>query len=596
MRLREWTVIAFEIAGQAPCATLRDTGVMALNRALQGRRRSGRRSRKKQPPVKGVAWREGIAHFRPSSKGSRIALAVGAIVALWGLLVLPSITIKHWFFLDDPTVFVMARVDPSTFWWLKSSGDTGRYVPFYGLYRCIVYALVGESLPGFYGIQAGVILVTALLLFELVRRLTERFSAGTLAAALFLTGSPVAENAYTTGKGEPLQLLFFGGLLLGLLAFARAFRLRAAAFALGGVALLQVACLWAKETGIIAWPLSVAFAIFIVLLRGTRPIATQMKRAGALLAVSISTLVAAKAFQVSVSASGGPGTYVGDVWRITPHLVFSNLRFYVVQLPDFVPTVVAILLLLPAGWKKAREGNDRERLAIAFAASTMMAGCGYVAGMCAWRWPLGYYLYPASGLLSVAAALLLGAAAPRGPRRVPFLAAVTALAVGRLVSLPYAHYIATSQAATARVYSAAVTEFARLAPQNARLFVETWGESSEAIWQTNLLFRDLLGRPDVSVHSRIPSGVTDPTNGGPLVPRPGDFLLSIRAYKPALWMLRGVLHDAFDRSPNPLPDAAIRPLAHWEVTTSSLYIDRESKRPRWGETWVAAQLFLAVDN
>jgi hypothetical protein len=540
-----------------------------------------------------VDWRARLTRFRPTSERSRIALAIGAIVVLWGTLVLPSITLDAWFYLDDPTTFAMGGQAPGSFWWLRAwESETGRYLPLFWLYRSIVVAFVGQSLPGFYGIQAGVILVTALLFFALAWRLTRRSSAGALAAGLFLTGSPIAENAYTTGKGEPLQLLFFGGLLLALLAFARASRLRSAAIALGGVALLQVACLWAKETGLVAWPLSVALAILIVLVRGPQPVAAPMRKAGALLAVSIASLVAAKTYQASISVSVGPGTYTG--WAIKPALVLSNLRFYVVQQPDLVLMVGAIFLLLPAAWKRAREGDENERLSFAFATSALIAGCGFIAGMLAWRNSFGYYLYPASGLLAVAVALLVFATprpASPGPRDARFLAAAIALAMSRLVSIPCEHYIATSQFAQARVYTAAVSEFARLAPPESRLFAERSEESSEFVYQTNMLIGGHLGRPDLRVHSRIASGATDPLTGRPLAPRSGDFLLSLQAYKPAVWSLRGVAPEAFDKPPAPFPEVDIWLLAAWVVKTPSLYISAESNRPRWGETWVGARLF-----
>lgn len=561
----------------------------------KGTRRKGHRFPREQLPRRGVSWRERIARFRPASKKARIALAIGAIVVLWGILILPSIKIDAWFYYDDPTTFAMGRAPLGNFQWMKALPGSGRFFPLFWLYRGITFALVGPSLPGFYGVQAGVILVTALLFFALVWRLTQRPSAGTLAVGLFLTGSPVAENAYTLGKAEPLQLLLFDGLLLTLLAFAHASRPRSAAFALGVVALLQVACLWAKETGIVAWPLSVTLAILIVLLRGPQPVAAPIRKAGALLAVSIATLVAAKAYQASVSVPVEPGAY--SAWTITPALVLSNLRFYLVQQPDLALTAGASFLLLPAAWKSARNGDARERLSIAFAASSLIAGCCFTAGILVWRFSLGYYLYPASGLFGVAVTLFFFAT-PRpasiGPRGGLLLAAA-ALAAGRLVSLPYAHYVATSQAAMAQVYTAAVKEFVRLAPPNARLFGESWPDSSEAVYQTNLLLSDYLRRPDLHVNGRV-GGATDPSTGAPLAPRPGDFLLSFQVYKPALWSLRGVGPLVSDQPPAPLPDADIRLLAGWDVKTPSLYIDLASKCPRWGDTWVGARLFRIAGN
>ena len=128
------------------------------------------------------------------------------IIIVWALTILPSAIDSNWFFLDDPTSVAAGLGAILNYNVFTPTSMFGRYTPLYYYYRGYLFRTFGSIPAPAYLIQALTILISLFLIYWIVKALTKSKLAGLLASFIFITGSGIAENAYTIGKQEPLML------------------------------------------------------------------------------------------------------------------------------------------------------------------------------------------------------------------------------------------------------------------------------------------------------------------------------------------------------------------------------------------------------
>lgn len=480
------------------------------------------------------------------------------VTAIWAAFILPSVLFPYWCYLDDPkNLWVGATLaeDPTM---LLPDGDTGRFRAAYYLYYAILHQFFGFNLWGFYLVQSLVFLFISLLVFRLVSGWSKSPRWGLGAAFLVLTSSPVAENAYTLGKVEPILLLLLICCCFAALRWtglgARMARITDAVPWLIWVLVAVVGLLF-KETAVVVIVFSLAGLMAAWLLKkawntaDAHPVFRTYLR---LLAASITSIAIVRLTAYLLVPAIASSEYT--TYPITMRLVLGNLRFYLSQTPDVIFMGLAAgaagLMFLGALVRSRVHGDIRKTV---FSIAFFMTGAAYLGGQLIWRWPMGYYLLVPAAFFSISGILFVSMTPPASSRRfILILGGIFVLT--RLYSVPYFIYIARAQIAQNKMFTASIADYMNTASPGQRLLVVDWPFWEEPVAQSNLLVRNIHGREDLQVtgiksfvndQELTPEtlrlyGVTEIPDKDAFIPKQGDFILLDTGARQSNWELRGI--------------------------------------------------------
>jgi hypothetical protein len=465
------------------------------------------------------------------------------IAIVWAFTILPSAINSNWFFLDDPTSVVQGAAISENLDIFTNPSSSGRFIPVYWYYRGFIFRLFGNTPTPSYLIQSITILISILIIYLIVKKLSKSKLIGIIGALVFMTGSGISENSYTIGKQEPLVLL---SLLIVLYATTKLYdhtikrKEKIIYFIVS--ALFTLMGIWNKEPSLVIAAVGIVTLINAIV---------QKKKEFLSSSAIILGVVLSRIPQMFLLRGEQGESYTN--YPINASLIRSNLVSYLNQNPDFIillciTGVLGTIYLIKKFGKSPQNilKNNDDSLILAIYAIAFV----YTAVLLIWRWPLGYYLYVPLGLLSIVFATLLSKVSKK-----LFYVSVIIIIFTRLISIPYNLYTGVAQYNLNHLFSASIEEFQVRAPQSSRLIVENWDFYGEEAYQTNLLIQSINGRTDLKVEgiadlisNRKISEETlalygwkeklDPVARWPKV---NDYVLVLTSNLPAIWRVRDVM-------------------------------------------------------
>ncbi len=261
------------------------------------------------------------------------------ILIVWLIFVYPSLFNAGWFFYDIPTSIKHGKNMINDFSWLLPNNNVGRYFPFYWLYQGVIYRMVGESPSGYYMIQSVLIFLTTLVIFKIVKQVTENNIYAVIAVFMFYSGSPFAENAYTLGKSEPLVLILILSSIVFYIKYyyfisAKENSYKKEIYIYGGAIILSTALgVWTKETSIVVIAFGLvgsAVALYGNYVKERKVQKSLLLKANLMYLLSsvVGIAIARLPFYVFRSPELGK-SYTS--YPITINLIVNNLKFYIKQ-------------------------------------------------------------------------------------------------------------------------------------------------------------------------------------------------------------------------------------------------------------------------
>lgn len=475
------------------------------------------------------------------------------LILMWGIFILPSSFYPNWSYLDDPTTLLMGKSIAEKLDIPKPDGVSGRYFPFYNIYYGLLFSLFGFKLYGYYIVQSLLFLLTLILIYLIVNKITESITSGIFAAFLALTASPVAENLYTFGKPEP-KIIFY--LVLALYLFITLNdknKYRKKLFNIISwlsITLLIFISVLTKETALvfIIFAFVGAAIAFAFLKRNSGIDKDSAKSYFLLLICSFCSIILARGLYFILKPSNVLGTYT--TYNITLEMIINNLKFYVSQQPDIFFLILICIFLLILLYKNTGEIYSNSFL---FASALFFTGLAYILGQLIWRWALGYYLLVPSTFFCIVIGLTLGSLIHFHKFKKVIYISVTLILLTRFYTIPYFHYIANSQKLQDKIYTKAIENYIQRANPGERLLVEQWLFYEEPVTQSNLLIEKILGKEqlyvvgtqDIISNVAISSDILKLYNVNTIPdkanrsPRENDFILNLTGNRQSYWILRG---------------------------------------------------------
>jgi hypothetical protein len=466
--------------------------------------------------------------------------------------------------LDDGVVLRDARQGLAA----SFNPTAGRIMPVYWLHNWLLYRLGGANPTIWYTIQCFEFLLAAILLYLAVARLSRRWPAAALAAAVMLTSSPISENAYTISKAEPRVTLALAAIALILASILRGALLDHSAQPGGLTLRLLWIALWlagmivvfSKESAITLATLG-PFGVFfscICLPRSRRASAVKTFLLISALLFSASFLLLSLRATVLQGTENAYTAFNPD-WEVA----IGNLRFYVNESPDVLITA-AVCLVLGIGrlWtsRRARPGRQSDEASDIEAVlgwTFLLTGMFYLLLLLLWRWPMNYYMLPVAACTSLSLGFLVASSGFKTQdiqgRSLRWGTTLLAVVVGvtRLYSIPYAHFVATAQRGFDVIEDEVSREVIRINPIHRRVIDVERASFVEQPIQRNLLYR-VQGNSDVSwvgggeLFQEYPEatkrlyGFYKPSPLEDSPPRIGDLILIQGSTYPFRIMLRGI--------------------------------------------------------
>jgi len=437
----------------------------------------------------------------PHGRIRPISLPFLFVILIWAVFILPSSFHPNWSYLDDPANLYVAKSVASNLRFPSPDPASGRYFPFYYVYYGLLFKLFEYKLYGYYIVQSMMFLLISLMIYSIIFNHTGKISSGIFGAFLFITASPVAENAYTLGKAEP-KILFY--LLCSVWIFRflisndRYKRKINRLLSWVAIAILVFVAILTKETAvvIIIFAFTGVGIAFLLQKKGHTLYKNDVTAYLLLLLTSVFSAVMARALFFAVRPAGASSSYT--TYRVTLPVILYNLKFYVGQQPDVLLLGLISGVLLGALYKEANEFNAKR---FVFGSAICLTGWAYIFGQLIWRWPTGYYLLVPSALFPIVVGITACSRVSLESKKVRNIvfASIILMCFTRIHSIPYFWFIAHAQKAEDKIYSEAVENYMRMAKPGERLLIEQWLPSDEPIVQSNILIKELFGKKQLNV-------------------------------------------------------------------------------------------------
>jgi hypothetical protein len=416
-----------------------------------------------------------------------------------------------------------------------------------------LFHFFGFNLTGYYAVQALIFLLSLFLVYVIVFRFTQSILSGLLAVFLVTTASPVAENLYTFGKGEP-KILFYllGAVYLFMLAEQIKDSRKLIRSALWiGITLLIVVAIFTKETSVVFFVFAAAGAAIGWLLNKNRDGLNiyNIKSYLFLFAGSVFAILITRGLFHAVRPSVAMSNYVS--YPINLKLFIENLKFYGSQQPDVLFLGLMTAVLAGVFYKIEAKNNMRSFI---FVCALFLTGVAYILGLLIWRWPLGYYLLVPASFFSIAIAIMLRSLfRPSLSHRIGYIAIILIL-LTRVYSIPYYSFIAHSQKYQDKMYTEAISHYMRIAKPDERLIVEDWPFYTEPVVQSNILLKkifrkehlnvegvqDLIQNMEISAETKKLYQISGVLDAKSRQPKKNDYILAFTGNRQSPWMLRGI--------------------------------------------------------
>ncbi len=489
---------------------------------------------------------------------------VGILLALWSVMVLPSVFFSDWFTLDVGYLLTTGREFPGNLMQILSPYDgSGRYFPVYFLFNFIQVRLFGNDLGDYYVVQSVMFLMASSATCYLLYRITRNFAATALLVVLVYFSTPNTENLFTIGKPEPIA--YFCVIFIFLFAYlAQQAQRRVWPLYLGIVILFCLAVL-SKETSVVllgVFPTALVGSFLARKLELFRNGSKYYlgKYTPLLLALLAGMAVARIPYLAFDNVTTNTHSYTD--YEITLPLIWKNFYFYLTQQPDIafygLSAVGLLLLVLRRVQKGAMRLSAADEANMIFVTGVLAVGWAYYIGLLFWRWPMAYYLYLPSLLFRVAAVYALYLTLRENlltRRQLRIMASFIGLTLA--YALVYWFYVSTAQISYSKMYAEAMKKYVELAQGNKehRLVIESYQFYAEQRGNTPLALK-LIANDDYRVDGiadQVDPAVNTPEMMKLLhvtpedidanevnMPRQNDYLLVMTGDKLATWFVRGV--------------------------------------------------------
>lgn len=483
-------------------------------------------------------------------------------MALFCVILLPSIALNQWFPLDLGGTFEIGEKFSEKWAWIVSPyNGSGRYFPFYWVFNSLQYFAFGTNVLPYYVVQAGIVLGAILLTCRLLEKITGSTRFVLLLLVLLFLNTPLAENSATLGKAEPLSFLLIALIVfLFVSAERQARRLRPLEQILIGV--LFALALLTKETSLALIGFAAAGLVLTLIARkipGISASAVPFNGYVRLLLVLIAGWCVTKIPHIVFWDPTDLPTYLD--YKITPKLVIENFKFYAKQQPDvlifaFLGLVLTLLCHIRLYRRRSAPGADFEMRGLITITSLYAMAVAYYLVLLVWRWPMAYYMLLPSVIFRLVTVYGLYVWSLETHRSKAATVAVYAIITPTLIyAAAYMFYIVSSQISYSRMYTEAVEKYMAASGGKSALVMESYPFYAEQVTGTHLLLdiatgrkyrvggiSDLFDGASASSEIRDLLGISEARmrENFSALPRRDDYVLVITGRKLASWFLRGV--------------------------------------------------------
>lgn len=323
------------------------------------------------------------------------------VLLVWMATILPSVMEHVKPVLDVQRFFTMSG-PPSALDIILNRNDVVRFRPVWWLLHHFAYLAFGEWMPGHFFFQALVMLATGFLLYELARLDgREGWKPGLLAALIFIFPA-TAENGYTLAKSEPILALFCVLAVYGVRrALSEDLLPKAGWGAWFPVVFIAAACaIWTKESGLSIVGFIGGLGLgWVVLGDRSRSIGTRF--------IALAMLATVVLYWLPNRFLKATSVYDFKLSDLSIRNSLFNAFTYATKFPELL---LLLALIAVTAWQARRAGGGR----FVFAASLLLGAAACMAILLIWKWPCGYFLFPAQ-VWAVAALIVLWGGLPKEP-------------------------------------------------------------------------------------------------------------------------------------------------------------------------------------
>jgi hypothetical protein len=321
------------------------------------------------------------------------------VLLIWMATILPSVMENVKPVLDVQRFFTLCGPH-SALDIILNRNDVVRFRPVWWLMHHFAYLAFGEWMPGHFFFQAVVLLATGLLLYELARLDgREGWKTGLLAALIFIFPT-TAENGYTLAKSEPILALFC---VLAVYGVRRALSEELLPKAGWGawfpfVFIAAAGAIWTKESGLSIVGFIGGLGLgWVVLGDRSRSVGTRF--------IALAMLVTVVLYWLPNRFLKVTSVYDFKLSDISIRNSLFNAFTYATKFPELI---LLLALIAVTAWYARRSGSGR----LVFAASLLLGAAACMAILLIWKWPCGYFLFPAQ-VWAVAALIVVWGGLPK---------------------------------------------------------------------------------------------------------------------------------------------------------------------------------------
>lgn len=410
-----------------------------------------------------------------SDKAKRMVTYLALFIVLIGIGLHICLNMKY-FYIDLPSVLVIGKQG-----WLALVAQifqSPRFDIMYNIITCVASNLFGNTPAVYYGIQFFFFALTVIILIYFSRLCNAGLKVAMLSVSLLICCSSVAENLYTIGKKE---VILSAGIATSLLClFALVFyeyskwkkRLLYFVYIFGIVFVVSL-----KET-------SSVIICAILLLQMYTLICNRKysKKAFTGLLGAVIVMILAQVYKKIFISYSDYTSY-----EITYKVIKDNIEYYFLYHKDVCFVGVIGLAVGMANFIK-----DKTNPAKAYLLIINLTGWAYVGGICLWRWPQSYYLYPAVMFFSISLINIVYIL----PKMKRLSAIIFYISIGLTVAygMLYNYCVVFSHMDLSIIYSDSIDRLAEITKSGDRIILGDTSLFEEPVYQMNNLLVEYLDK------------------------------------------------------------------------------------------------------